>query len=152
MRTTTDLAWAAGLFEGEGCITVGYRGKEYRYTLGQLTLSMKDEDVVRHFAEVIGFGKVYLGGKSNEGMWRWAVTRFEHVQAIVAMFWPWLGSRRRARAREVLERLKKETTGLKVNEIHKGHDHSGPRGSCLGPKVIDQHDRESVVTAHGHGD
>jgi len=52
MATPEEIAWAAGLFEGEGCITM---------TSGHavLRLSNTDEWVVRRFAEIVGRGVVY---------------------------------------------------------------------------------------------
>lgn len=104
-----DIAWAAGLFEGEGCVRIRPRG------CGEMTLAMTDRDVVERFAEIVGAGKV----KRNDGparnghqvQWRWNVSRFETVQAVVAMIWPWLGERRRAKALEVLTIAK--TRGLR---------------------------------------
>jgi hypothetical protein len=98
--TREDIAWAAGLFEGEGCFSLQSRGNP------RATLSMTDFDVVRRFAEVVGFGTVFdkvpprLPHHKPQLAWR--VTSFERTQALIAMFWPWLGERRRARAVEIL--------------------------------------------------
>jgi hypothetical protein len=48
---TVALAWAAGVFEGEGCfslhkVTSAWH-KEYRYF--RMSMGMTDEDVVRRF-------------------------------------------------------------------------------------------------------
>lgn len=103
-RTKSDLAWAAGLFEGEGCATVNkYKsGNGGRPTM---QLQMTDEDVVRKFHAVIGMGKVYgpYRPSGHKEVWRWYVDGFEAVQAIAAMFWFYLGSRRKAKLRTVLE-------------------------------------------------
>jgi hypothetical protein len=101
------LAWAAGLFEGEGSITWN-RAKGKGYVV--LLLSMTDGDVVRRFHGALGLGRLngpYRRGLAASGnprkpLFYWSASGFEHVQAIVAMFWPWLGDRRRARACEVL--------------------------------------------------
>lgn len=51
---TNKLAWAIGLFEGEGSIVT----REYRHSI-QLTLYSSDEDIVRRFRKIVGFGKVF---------------------------------------------------------------------------------------------
>ena len=102
--TTETVAWTAGLFEGEGCIGTA-RNKKKRASTPRLQLSMTDEDVVRRFGESLRLGRVngpYRGKGGRKDHWSWNVTSFEKVQAIVAMFWPWLGRRRKDRAKEVL--------------------------------------------------
>jgi hypothetical protein len=96
-----EIAWAAGVFEGEGSFTMsGHRRNSHT-----ATVSMCDEDVVRRFYKAVGIGYVN-GPYQNSGInrkpyYRWQTARFEHVQALVAMLWPWLGQRRRARAKEI---------------------------------------------------
>lgn len=105
-----QLAWAAGLFEGEGTFS-----RSQKVPIAQL--SSTDADVVEHFAEVMGFGSLYHFTRRDpwkNGM-TWATTTFEQMQATVAALWPWLGERRRARATELLlayrERLAARTRG-----------------------------------------
>jgi hypothetical protein len=98
-----DLPWAAGLFEGEGCLSINHLAvSDYP----SVWLRMTDEDVVRHFAETIGFGAIYGprhdGNPRHKPCWIWTARGVEKTQALIAMLWPWLGSRRRSRAREVL--------------------------------------------------
>ena len=47
-----DIAWATGLFEGEGCITAS--GGTAAARTPELHLDMTDEDVVRRLAIVLG--------------------------------------------------------------------------------------------------
>ena len=49
----TDIVWAAGLFEGEGCT---YLFKDRRSV--QLLVKMTDLDVLERLAVVAGYGKV----------------------------------------------------------------------------------------------
>jgi hypothetical protein len=95
-----DMAWAAGLFEGEGCFFF-----EPRRAGQGAKLAMTDEDIVRRFADIVGIGRIfsYQPKRANEKrVYTWAVYSFEHTQAIIAMLWPWLGERRRAKARDLL--------------------------------------------------
>ena len=91
------MAWAAGLFEGEGCIAPGGRRA--------LTLRMCDEDVVRRFARVVGAGRVrqhYSGNERHRPSWEWSVGTYDDCRRILLAFLPHLGDRRAAKAREVL--------------------------------------------------
>ncbi len=94
-----DLAWAAGLFEGEGCITLSKN-------CPVLQLNMTDQDVVQHFHRVVGFGTVAgpypKGGGPHKPYWVWRCSGTEYPQALIAMLWEWLGGRRRRRAMTVL--------------------------------------------------
>jgi hypothetical protein len=99
-----ELAWAAGLFEGEGCITHnGHRGAKL---LPKLILCSVDEDVLRRFAVATGVGYVRPRRAKlaihHKTQWEWRVLGFEKSQAVIALLWFGLGERRRARAREIL--------------------------------------------------
>lgn len=90
-----NLAWAAGIFEGEGSIT----RRRKRDT--NLVLAMTDEDVVRRFHEAIGHGTVYGPYKTSSGVklqWRWACTGSKNCIAVLAALWCFLGKRRKERA------------------------------------------------------
>ena len=99
-----DVAWAGGLFEGEGSFSFQSRSdRKAHYALARL--SMSDEDVVRRFADVVGFGSVngpYQYRPDRKPMFVWTVQGLERVQAFGAAVWPWLGTRRRTRLAEIL--------------------------------------------------
>jgi hypothetical protein len=115
MPIREDLAWAGGLFEGEGCFT--FRRTDGR--AGVATISMTDEDTLRRFHDVVGFGVLHqlTRSPSHKPLWRWDARSFEHIQCLVAFLWPWLGSRRRKRAREVLLTL--QTTTLSPTDAYR---------------------------------
>jgi hypothetical protein len=98
MPTRDEIAWAAGLFEGEGCFA--WTGTP------SVILGMTDRDIVERFAAIVGFGLLYEEPRRppEQTLYRWRANGFENVQAVLAMLWQWLGPRRRARAVEVLRR------------------------------------------------
>lgn len=108
-----DIAWAAGLFEGEGCFVL----TKYPNRLSpHAAMQMTDEDVVRRFAAVVGFGTISVRQPRRPGYkhaWHWQTTSFQTVQALGAMFWPWLGSRRRQRWAEIMGELRLAGTATK---------------------------------------
>lgn len=110
MSTEAEIAWAAGLFEGEGCINYGTsmrRGREI--TRRRLNLEMKDEDVVRRFADVVGAGHIRpskrrnrINRENHHDIYIWECGRWADAARILHQFLPYLGERRSAKAREML--------------------------------------------------
>jgi hypothetical protein len=106
-----DLAWVAGLFEGEGCI-VECRNRRKTvddYVWFYLELRMTDEDVIRKLYRVTGCG--YLGGpytsngasgKRKKPIWAWSVQRQDDVVSLIQELLPHMGERRAARMRYTL--------------------------------------------------
>lgn len=102
--TEAEVAWAAGLFEGEGTVTAKRgKGAGHRY---QAAVIMTDEDVLRRFAEVIGLGKFYgpyqPANPNAKPIWRWMTTRNAEIERMSALLGPWLGARRMARFTEAI--------------------------------------------------
>jgi hypothetical protein len=96
-----QLAWAAGLFEGEGCFGT-YRRKAQRIVLA--SLAMTDGDVVRRFVAIVGVGEVHGPRQRREGeqpLYEWAVKAAPDVLKVIELLSPWLGVRRAAKALEV---------------------------------------------------
>lgn len=99
MASDLLIAWAAGLFEGEGTIVAG--GKRERRV--GLALVMTDEDVVRRFGGVVGFG--HVTGPYDRGhkpTWHWHCRSARDVEAVLGQLLPYLGARRTAKALEAL--------------------------------------------------
>jgi hypothetical protein len=132
-----NLAWAAGLFDGEGSVMWSSATCN-----GQIKASMKltDEDVLRRFHEVIGLGKV-TGPYSRTGdkahykpCWYWTITGHQNVQAVMAALWHWLGIRRRAKAKEVLAMAASQRLSnaqIKKLAILRGWVKSSPHGAYI---------------------
>lgn len=94
--TSEQLAWAAGLFEGEGCIELSPK---------RLTLEMTDQDTVERFAAIVGVGRITPRPPSqphHKSSWRWQTAAWEQVFHVLDAFYPWLCARRRERALIVL--------------------------------------------------
>lgn len=104
-----DIAWAAGLFEGEGYVGVR-RQKGRKNPNAQIIMSSTDEDVLRRFVAIVGAGKVYgpytYSNPKWKPYWQWQAQTYELVQHVVALLWPWLCTRRRAQAAEALVTLR----------------------------------------------
>lgn len=97
------IAWCGGFFDGEGC---------FNYTRNpglQTRITHTDLELLERFATTIGIGHVYgpyaphgtSGGKRPHYVF--SISGFEGMQAILAMLWPWLSSRRRLTAISILQ-------------------------------------------------
>lgn len=99
VASAPEIAWAAGLYEGEGSVSVHRPGKSGS-PAPQLKIGMTDEDVVRRVCGIVGLGKVYgpyqppPAGPGRKPLWVWVVTSWDNVEAVWALFAPWLGIRR----------------------------------------------------------
>lgn len=99
-----DIAWAAGLFEGEGHIGFNHKSSV------QLSVTMADRDVVERLRDVIGIPvRITVQDRSYQGrrrtLYQWRVSRQCEAYAVLVMFYPFFGERRRARAMEGIKRL-----------------------------------------------
>jgi hypothetical protein len=107
-------AWAAGLFEGEGCFYVRSRRR-----VGA-QLAMTDRDVVERFAAIVGLGTLHRK-EPRRSHWQhqyvWQTQSAQPVRDLIARFWPYLGERRRARARAVLAHAR-DNKGLEAARTH----------------------------------
>jgi len=103
MSKETEWAWAAGVFEGEGCITSCYTdsGKKYRRAI--LKVAMTDLDTMQRLAELWGVkvvGPYQYAGRAIP-IYVVQTTAKAKVEQIMAEFWPYLGGRRKSRATEL---------------------------------------------------
>lgn len=99
-----QLAWAAGLFEGEGCISVP-RSVHTSAPYVQLQVISTDLDVLERFAGIVKAGNVRLQVEqkgNHKAQYRWTMARRNEVARILREFRPWLGERRGARCDEAL--------------------------------------------------
>lgn len=100
-----ELAWAGGFFEGEGCISQAKKASNIAFRLSLVNTDL--EDLERFHRAVGGVGKVYgpysyKDRPTHKPQWQWVCQRFETAQAVLAMLWPGLSTRRRETARETL--------------------------------------------------
>ena len=133
----TELAWAAGLFVGEGDITASSGGWEVHLHVSQSGEVDRAPDLLVRFREAVSCMGFVEGPQFRPGRmpkWRFRASGYEIVQAIVAMLWPWLGSVKKAQARRhllarralpVLDRRPGNRFGRPLNRVCvRGHDYS----------------------------
>lgn len=104
----SQIAWAAGLFEGEGCFTHDLspqaNGSE-RLRL-HCAISMTDHDILIRFQEIVGVGLVHpkpvLRDANRKPQWRWSTSKYSDFVTVFKLLEPWLGPRRTNRAYDLL--------------------------------------------------
>ena len=97
-----EAAWAAGIFEGEGCFGVYPNGGGYWKPVTKV--EMTDEDVVGRFHALTGFGNVYAkaGRGGRKDSWVWLASKWDDTVSLVSALLPHLGGRRSAAALNIL--------------------------------------------------
>jgi hypothetical protein len=133
-----DIAWFAGLFEGEGCMSIEKNGNT------KLTIGMTDPDIIDRIRTLfpncqnmkpIQPKPVRDSYSTPKIRYTWRVSDPAEVKRILELILPWLGERRSARAREVLEHLANRpgVGSFQRNKTHcaKGHEYT-PENTVYG--------------------
>ena len=90
---STDLAWAAGFFDGEG--TVGCRGRERAFRL-ELSVAQKNREELEHFKWCVGdIGRVREDRepKRKISIFRWSASARE-AAIVLRLLLPYLVGKR----------------------------------------------------------
>jgi hypothetical protein len=115
---THELAWAAGFFDGEGHVGTPKARPHIHFSISQV-----DRRVLDRFRRAVGgLGSVHgpynhpiMKARGNEQpRFYFQVSRYEYVQAIIAMLWPWLDVVKRKQAAAVLRRHREIPIGLRL--------------------------------------
>jgi len=101
------IAWAAGLFEGEGCITHVATSNNRPV----LKFGMTDLDVVQRFNQTLGSPANILtetrrpkkDGHARKVYYTWSCAKKSEVVRILEMFLPYFGERRAYKALNALD-------------------------------------------------
>jgi hypothetical protein len=98
MSRETDVAWAAGLFEGEGCFS--HKGAAASFP--RATMALTDLDVLQHFMSVVGVGNMLKNSRKekphHKDQWQWYTVGEDEFHAVVKLLRPHLHPRRLAAA------------------------------------------------------
>ena len=96
-----ELAWAAGLFDGEGSTSV-LKTQRDRYTYLRMSVSQKDRRVLDRFTKAVGVGKVYF---NKRGMHSWDCFRQDQVYNVLDLLWPYLSDAKKEQATAAKSRV-----------------------------------------------
>ncbi len=107
----SDLAWLAGLLEGEGYFGMGNNGANSVRL--RVTCRMTDKDVLRKAQAMTGMGRFYKVNRDNgyykahwKDTWNWEINKKDHIYALIVALYPFMGKRRGVRILEMIETYK----------------------------------------------
>ena len=102
--TPCELAWLAGLVEGEGYFTIQrYPGKDH-WASPVFGLEMTDQDVVYRAQALTGVGSISSRTPRPRAKrsWTWQVRARQDVLDLMEVLYPYMGERRSERIDELL--------------------------------------------------
>ena len=127
--TIAEIAYIAGLFDGEGCVTCKQKktkrkdrgGKIYNQWYIRCEMNMADKAIIEWVHETLGFGwsreKIYKKRPAHhKRQWRWCCG-YRDALVFAKLIWPY--------------------TQVKLNKIEQIMDHYEPRAQELGDNVVD---------------
>ena len=101
---THELAWATGLFEGEGYIVI-----HPKYQSVRIGMTQSDYDILVRLQNIFGGSIQTKSWKAmkptQKPLWQWRLGRSEEVQRVLSQMLPLLGERRACKALDALDRL-----------------------------------------------
>ncbi len=99
MNRQEEVAWAVGLFEGEGCWHSGHHLTA--------TLAMTDLDVLEHFAAVVGVGNIYKHSTlpHRKECWVWRTEASADLLTVGYLLGPFMHQRRQSALIELLDKI-----------------------------------------------
>lgn len=101
---THEVAWAAGLYEGEG--TAGLFGKRVTTAVAIL---MTDLEPLERCRDALGLGYVEGPSRIREGwkpIYAWRISRAAEIVAFFDAVWPFISERRKEQARPLVAHCK----------------------------------------------
>lgn len=88
-----DIAWLAGLIEGEGCIRV------HNIRNPRITVEMTDKDIIDRLQSITESGSIAKRKKKqlhHKQAWTWSLCTREDVARVLLAIYPLMGERKKA--------------------------------------------------------
>lgn len=96
-----ELSYAAGIFEGEGCI-IGDRNSRDPYRRIRASVANTDLEVLNRVQNALGGRINNSSAGTNKRCYALVWNGVENVQAVIVAMWPWLSRRRKDKYKECL--------------------------------------------------
>ena len=103
-----QLAWLAGIFDGEGCITIG-AGKYPNTIMLRIVLRSRDKFVIDEIQRIAGGRVTYRAVQKSwrpncSDQWEWCLGKRALIEGLLVELIPYL-LLKKARATEALEKI-----------------------------------------------
>ncbi len=126
------LAWAAGLFEGDGSTCLAKHRTHEGHVTADVSITQASScglpEVLTRFKMVMGgVGRTYgpyAGRGHGEPIYRYKALRFDDADHVLRSLWPWLGSTKRVQAMSVIALVRSQAQLPRGNPAwghHKTH-------------------------------
>lgn len=90
LSSSEDLAWASGIFDGEGSSGTYIAKGKYNTIHIEISIGQGHPYLVYRFHEIIdGYGSISFSKKKN--FYTLRIMQFEHVQYVMCLIWKKLG-------------------------------------------------------------
>lgn len=98
--TVAELAWVAGILEGEGC----WSQRQKHPNSWWIAVRMTDKDIIDRLKIITSVGRISPARPQKDHYkmaWAWQVSVQAHREWLTVKVWPWLGQRRQAKVRDL---------------------------------------------------
>jgi len=97
-----EIAWCAGLFDGEGCTSV-LKAQRDKYAYVRMSISQKTPEVLERFQKTVGHGKIYKA--ETREMYSLDIYKHEDVADTLNQLWPFLSEVKKKQALVAFDRV-----------------------------------------------
>lgn len=127
-----ELAWAAGLFDGDGSTCFERHGTRAEYRRADMSVTQTSRigvpEVLTRFHRIVSVGHIngpYGGSERWEPVCRWKAHRLADIEIVTRAIWPWLGGVKRVQAATVIAEVASQPVLPRGNpawgDSHKTH-------------------------------
>lgn len=129
----TELAWAAGFFDGEGCSGIAWHKNENRYRMRIMLSQSSSPETLQRFQRAVGglgkisgpytkrhFNNLIKQPKVQLPVWKLNIYRTEDIKFVSAMLMPLLCTAKREQMHRMLNGIRNDgrcTPIIRSNEV-----------------------------------
>lgn len=100
VASETELAWAAGFFDGEGTTSV-LKTQRDKYAYLRMSVSQKQRECLERFLNIVQKGKIYKG--NTREIHSWDCYKKDDVEDVLTYLWPYLSQIKKEQAQKARE-------------------------------------------------
>jgi hypothetical protein len=100
VELNNGLAWCAGFYSGEGCLTSA-KGKRFMYL--RMSVSQKDKRVLEQFQNIVEAGTIYF--HKRDSMHSLDIYKQKLIGDTINKLWPFLSEEKKEQVIRVYERV-----------------------------------------------
>jgi len=106
----TDIAWAAGFFDGEGTTSL-LKAQRDHYSYIRMGLSQKVHECLDRFHEIVKFGKIYQS--KTRDIRSWNCYKQDEVEQVLNLLWPYLSEVKKTQALSTFSKITNKHSNIK---------------------------------------